>query len=469
MLEPPPLTPVHSLNLFTKTKRMESHPLLSPATSFLMPLSRTLTTSSLLGDSKQAWGYPSWIESALKPSTSPTIALDRSPSSASLSRLSQASATHDSDDNYTPAARSNSVDHSKLILRKSVTNMMQGIRFSRVLTEVNLSTTSTQPKDQSLTHDYRANGASAIKTVNNLNARDIKLLVCMGDSLLTGLCVTAHPANFKNKILAAISLKGSHKQIVPWMVSGEHRNNTCISGGGEGVVSVGRLLKVFSPGIVGLTLHKTYLFSRGSGFNFARTGSKVESIDEQVLRFVNKLRRPAFCALESEWKLIFIWIGANDVFSTSSDKIADNFEPKLVGALQTLKSLISRAYVCVLTLPALDKAHKLINSKKRHALITARCNLVNSCIRRAVSNYEWNDTDTFKVILQPIPADEIENEQHQSFISELDHIHPNYLAQQLFAKCIWNNLWLPPNQKLYKIADVVEALWAKPSPDDILA
>ncbi|KAL2914078.1 Lysophospholipase 1 [Polyrhizophydium stewartii] len=340
-----------------------------------------------------------------------------------------------------------------------MTSVLQGFRISRILSEATLSTIPL--------YADAGEHAPARKTASTLSARDVKLLVCLGDSLLTGLCVTAHPGSVKNKVLAALASRPTHSLIVPWMISGEHRNNTCISGGGDGVVSVGRLLKVFSPAIVGLTQHKTYLFSRGSGFNFARSGSTVDGLVEQVHRFVSKLRRPEFCILENHWKLIYIWIGANDVFSRPIDEISRTFEANLVKALQTLRTLVPRAFTCVLTMPNLSRAH-VVNTEKRRDLIARKTKLVNDLIRKVVAEYAWNDSEEFRVALQPIPDDEITEDQYGQFISELDGIHPNYLAQQLFAKCIWNNLWLPPERKLTRLADIIQAPWAKPEPSQYI-
>ncbi|KAH6574251.1 hypothetical protein BASA50_007614 [Batrachochytrium salamandrivorans] len=450
-----------------------SSPTISPIQTDILPFlstptspvfGRSYTVNSLLGNSRQAWGYPDWIERALEPGSPTSIQSERPPSVASLPSPLHTAVEHASDE-----GGSECTEPPKITFRRSIASIMQGFRISRVLTEVSLSTMPLRPATEALESNSNSALSTAGTTVNNLRACDIKLLVCLGDSLLTGLCVTAHPSNLKNKLLATLSSSSTRAPIVPWMVSGEHRNNTCISGGGEGVVSVGRLLKVFSPTIVGLTQHKTYLFSRGSGFNFARTGSTVDNLTEQVHRYVNKLRRPEYSILENKWKLIFIWIGANNVFITKSDTIAATFEADLVRALQVLKSLVSHAYVCVLTLPDLSRAHIAVSTEKRRALITSKTMLVNLCIRRAVSNYVWNDTDSFKVVLQPLPVDVIEEDQYSSFISELDRVHPNFLAQQLFAKCIWNNLWLPPDQKLFHLADVIESPWAKPLPDDRLA
>eukprot|EP00842_Homolaphlyctis_polyrhiza_P004474 jgi/Hompol1/5027/HPOL_000562-RA len=199
----------------------------------------------------------------------------------------------------------------------------------------------------------------------------------------------------------------------------------------------------------------------------AQSGSTVSKLAEQVHRFVDKLHSPQFRYLEPEWKLVFIWIGANDVFMSKTRVISASFESDLVNAISKLKALVSKAFVCLLTLPDLTRAH-VINTEQRRRLIDRKSQLVNTAIYNAASRYGWNDSKDFKVVVQPIPSDALTPAQHAMFVSELDGIHPNIVAQQLFAKCIWNNLWLPPLQKMTSISSVVDAPWKKPGPHEYL-
>ncbi|KAI8925642.1 hypothetical protein BC831DRAFT_460066 [Entophlyctis helioformis] len=422
-----------------------------------MSQGRSSTSTSLLGDTNQEWGYPTWIERELTrhPSSHDDYDEHSTPPRAMDDSVLQLGRSGSDTDQVLPAT-------PKVRDRRSMTSLLHNFRISRLLSEASLSTIPMHSSS------YAPEARPQRTTASTLRASDIKLLVCLGDSLLTGLCVTAHPSKVKNKVLATLAKAGSTSLILPWMVSGEHRHNTCISGGGHGVVSVGRLLKVFSPDIIGLTQHKTPLFSRGAGFNFARTGSTVDNLADQVVRFVTKLRQPEYRFLENEWKVVFIWIGANDVFTSKTGTIARTFEAKLVKALQSLKSLISKALVCIVTLPDLSKAHVATTEKQRD-LIAQNSRIVNERIRQAVSNYMWNDTAEFRVVLQPIPADEISEEQYDKFVSRLDGVHPNFLAQQLFAKCIWNNMFLPAELKMTHFKELIQAPWFKPSSLDYLS
>lgn len=366
------------------------------------PFVVTHTSSSLLGDINQPWGYPAWIQQ----------------------------------------------EEQEVLVeqrRQGTSLLASNSWLSQVLSEASLSITPQQLQRRT--------------TVESVSAQDVRLIACLGDSLLTGLCVTAHPDKWKNIALAELPglCCGSCLQ---WTISGEHRNNTCITGSADGVVSVGKLFKAFSPDIAGLTRSKTPLFSRGAGFNFARTGSTIYNLDNQIARCIDKLRRPGFMHLEGRWKLLFIWIGANDVFSTSRAAISRDFQHRLVCGLQKLKAVLSKTVVYVLTLPDLSQAVK-------SNLVPQKTILINQLLTNAVTDYDWN-TDEFKVELLVMPSEAINVEEYQRFVSHIDGMHPNFLAQQLFAKFIWNNLWLDHDRRLRTFHETINAPWIKPDDSSVL-
>jgi GDSL-like Lipase/Acylhydrolase len=357
-----------------------------------------------LGDQNQAWGYPKWID-----------------------------------------------EQDEESQNKTLFNFMSNISLydtSQLLHQVELST--------------KAHSAEAKEVTSfTLRPSDIACLVCFGDSLLAGLCAISNPSSLKNRFLAAITSLGA-SNMISWILSAEHRQNTCISGGRRGVVSVGRLLKYYSPNLIGLNTEKTYLFSKGSEFNFSRTGSSSDSLRDQVQMYLKKLRKPMYHHLHSEWKLVYIWIGANDVFKRKKESIGKTFEANLVAAIQAL-SLISKTFVCLVTLP--DLSHVKVHTQSKNE-IQLKCVLVNEIVHRVAEGYEWN-SNTFRVVLQPIPFDSIYEEERSQFVSSLDMMHPSLLMQQLFAKCLWDNLFLKPDNKLTTKNDIVEAEWFKPQDSDI--
>ncbi|KAJ3268034.1 hypothetical protein HDV01_003523 [Terramyces sp. JEL0728] len=306
-------------------------------------------------------------------------------------------------------------------------------------------------------------------TINNITCQDINLICCCGDSLLTGLGVTSNPSKLKNKILSAM-VKMNVSLMLPWLISGEHRHNTCIAGGGNGVVSVGRLLNSVLDGkLKGLSFKKTVLFSKGNGFNFARTGAQSSNLINQIHTLIHALKKQN----QSEYKILFIWIGANDIITKSTNYIRLHFETHLVHCLTILKQCVPKLIVCILAIPhfsTLLMGNKLNVEKKQR--IDQKTILVNKILYNIVHDYNWNDVE-FKVMWQPIPVDPInQNMLEQSgqpvFISTLDNVHPSFVAQQLFAKCIWNNLFRNKDNKVENMQDIISSEWHHPLPTDFI-
>lgn len=304
----------------------------------------------------------------------------------------------------------------------------------------------------------RITDPSISATITTLMPSDIKILACFGDSLLSGLTLTAKPKSMKNLVLNSMARNGI-PVIFPWLISAEHRHNNCITGGSNSLISVGRLLRCFSEKLT-LDTHSTRLFSTGEGFNFAMSGSSIEHLKRQVLRFVKKLERTEFASMHTEWKLIFVWIGANDVATKTMQQISRSFESKLVASIKILKAKVSKAFVYIMTLPNINAIPKYTNAFT--AEIREKTELVNKIIHRVVSEYNWNDEAHFRVALQPIPQDIAPAEDMSNYLSHIDMIHPNLFTQQLFAKCIWNNLFAPDGSKVLNTETIMSSEWFNP-------
>jgi lysophospholipase L1-like esterase len=320
-------------------------------------------------------------------------------------------------------------------------------RLSRISTTLNFSSKCldyTVLKKYSLIDNVVPNVSV---NITNLHPRDIKAVICFGDSIFSGLCLTSNPNSLKNTLLSTLGSK-----TIAWLVSAEHRQNTCISGGNT--VSVGRLLQYYSPDIEGLDFAKTHLFSKGRGLNFAYTGAKLSNLKDQVSRCIVKLQSNQFKHLIPQWKLIFIWIGSNDCLGTSLESIKKNFKAKLVFCLNSIKATLSKSFVAIITLPYLGYPHLTSSQDETRQKVE----YVNLVLAQVVEEYNWDEMNYFKVALLPIPTAELEN--IKSFSNELDGIHPNTETHQFFAKCIWNNLFL--KQKMRNVEEIIRHEWIKP-------
>ncbi|KAJ3417094.1 hypothetical protein HDV05_006953 [Chytridiales sp. JEL 0842] len=300
-----------------------------------------------------------------------------------------------------------------------------------------------------------------------IHPRSIKLISSIGDSLLTGLCLSSQPKTFKNRFISALS----KIPWLPWLLSGEHRHNNCITGGASNVISIGRLIRHHSPDVVGLDRRKTGLLSHGSEFNFARSSATISTLGDQAKKLVNKLSEyEAKMPNREGWHMVFIWIGANDVLSTPEEaNLIPTFKTNLLKTVQYLRSSIDKCFVCILTLPDISVLARHGNGKTRKHL-RKMVEAVNETILSIQTDYDWSSgPNQFKLAVIPIPMDDLNESKLAGLISDIDGAHPSFQSHQFFAKCIWNNLFLLPKLHLRSFKDVALSEWRLPGTDDYFA
>jgi lysophospholipase L1-like esterase len=281
---------------------------------------------------------------------------------------------------------------------------------------------------------------------SKIHPKDIILIAAIGDSLLTGLGVTKHEEKLKNRIISKLS------PLLSWTISGEHRQNNCITGGGKKVISVARLIRCF--GNVKMNCKKTVFGSRGDGYNFARTGAKSSTLATQSIRLLKKIKHT------KGWKLVFIWIGANDIFSMSLMKIQNEFRKNVLQAIEILRNHTDNIVLVILPVPYLDH---LCKSMEKQNEIGIRVSIVNSILKDIVSTYKSLQNLTFRIRFEPIPL-----EARLEMISSLDRVHPSIKANEVVCKAVWNNLFREEEGKLVRFEQVVEAPWFEPGEEDYL-
>ncbi|KAI9092866.1 hypothetical protein DFS34DRAFT_632144 [Phlyctochytrium arcticum] len=316
-------------------------------------------------------------------------------------------------------------------------------------------------------------GLTRPPSVNDLHPRDVKAVICLGDSLMTGLCLdNPNAPTHKEAVVSHIS--GGNRNLI-WLLSGEHRHKTCISGGASGVISIAKLLQTFAPDIAGLSLAKTRCGAKSDGsWNFARSGAAARDIRHQVVDVITKLNKPENVQIKNGWKMIFLWCGGNDVllddWNGNLDQEATNrITRPVVEALQLLRSCVDRCFVALLTIPDISSILKHDATPRERDHCRRKLAAANRAIRRVVTDYDWEvapggQPSSFVVTIQATIESPIEHTLYQKhFASAADGAHPNALAHQAFAKCVWHNLFAQSDDKWTTMAQVLEGGWFVPS------
>lgn len=88
-------------------------------------------------------------------------------------------------------------------------------------------------------------------------------------------------------------------------------------GGGNDIdstMTMPNILKQFSPNLTGFSLDKTWLYTKkGDKLNRAVSGSQAYELMDQVTSLIGLIKSSKEIDFENDWKLVTLFIGANDL------------------------------------------------------------------------------------------------------------------------------------------------------------
>ncbi|KAI9023738.1 hypothetical protein CLU79DRAFT_857085 [Phycomyces nitens] len=98
--------------------------------------------------------------------------------------------------------------------------------------------------------------------------------------------------------------------------------------------------------------------ARGKRLNNAVTGAKVQDLDVEVTRLVRLLKSPSYDSIRDEWKLITIFVGANNICVLCNDERtglpsqadADVFEDSMRNVMERLRTQVGKSFVNLVAL-----------------------------------------------------------------------------------------------------------------------
>ncbi|KAE9413960.1 hypothetical protein Angca_010056, partial [Angiostrongylus cantonensis] len=125
--------------------------------------------------------------------------------------------------------------------------------------------------------------------VNQVRPADINVIAAMGDS------ITASFINYHDD---------------PYLL---YPGNSYVTGGDETLekhISVTNILRIFNPGIIGMSHGIGY---DNTVFNVAVSGRTSMDIPRQAEELIHRMKAKGVSVYEDDWKLISIFIGTNDL------------------------------------------------------------------------------------------------------------------------------------------------------------
>ncbi|EEB19893.1 phospholipase B, plb1, putative [Pediculus humanus corporis] len=186
------------------------------------------------------------------------------------------------------------------------------------------------------------------KSVHELRPGDIDVIGSMGDSLTAG-----------NGIFATNLLE----------VFMENRGATAYIGGQGNwreFLTLPNILKEFNPNLIGYSLGDGLGHHPVAGFNVAEPAAMSEDLLFMAKELVRRIKLDRRVDFKNDWKLINIFIGANDfcfnLCYLSLDAFKNSAEThrrQLMMTLDYLRDNLPRTLVSILLVPRLDVVHDL--------------------------------------------------------------------------------------------------------------
>lgn len=334
---------------------------------------------------------------------------------------------------------------------------------SRNYTASNNSDFEAIKLNKNLTQIYPLNATN----VRRLRPSNIKVIASLGDSMTAGLF--------------------SRSWTIPFTLRPEFRASAYSNGGDPNFVTIGNILKLYSPDIMGLSTERTGLYGKDhTGLNMAITATVTEELLPQIDRLHHRLtQNPDYNGSMNEWKLINIWTGVIDVCRGYDLQV---WEKHLRMALDRIKELIPKVFVnivtyfpvgelpnvasaslwCRIAQPILRMCPRMnINSTDPDgSWFDNQMNVVNQRLTEVAKQYQdLNDTQFTVVAQTSLQSLDLSLLKGRMYVSKFDCFHPNQCGSQFFAFSVWNSMFTRQNAKPLAIAN---AEWVCPSPSDYL-
>ncbi|XP_069708716.1 phospholipase B1, membrane-associated [Phaenicophaeus curvirostris] len=298
-------------------------------------------------------------------------------------------------------------------------------------------------------------------SVHNLKPADIQVIAALGDSLTAGNGAASKPHNVLDVLTQYRGLS--------WSVGGNENIST--------VTTLANILREFNPSLIGYSIGTGKETTDNAALNQAVAGDCAEDVPAQVRRLVDRMKSDTRINLQTDWKLITLFIGGNDLCAFCENPIRyspENYTYNLQTALDILHREVPRAFVnlvTVLSIASLRELHTSENNGCPKLLMRLLCPCVlnakdnstelkelvyfnrryQETTRQLVESGRYDTTDDFTVVMQPfltnvnMPKTQ-EGLPDRSYFAP-DCFHFSQKSHSQAARALWNNMLEPLGKK----------------------
>lgn len=289
----------------------------------------------------------------------------------------------------------------------------------------------------------------------HLRPQDIKSITALGDSITAGFgMISGRP---------------------PLSTVLEYRGKVFSIGGDPDEHTISNFLSVYNPHLKGASVGTTMPFAKGNNLNNGVSGAKTQDLDGEVTRLV-KLYNSKYKDFKDEWKLITLFIGANNVCLLCTPPItklpgkadADVFESNVRHVLDRIRNEIGTSFINLVGLfnvssvyeasrgdPycefVFDPSHMTVCSciqadkEQRHAADLV-IHEYNTRLKKLEIEYKHKYSN-MGISYQPGFTQFEIAKYKQAYLSGVDCFHPNKCANQAMALLLWNNMFSNSTEK----------------------
>ncbi|KAI8788555.1 phospholipase B1, membrane-associated [Biomphalaria glabrata] len=318
--------------------------------------------------------------------------------------------------------------------------------FNKV--RIDLNDTSVVKRD----NGTLKNKTSTAKSVHELRPSDINVIAALGDSLTAGRAVGSRQLTSILHDFRGLS----------WSIGGDETFLT--------FQSLPNILKNYNPDIYG---YSTGVDNIDSKLNFAISGDLSFNILSQAERLVMAMKTNRNIDFDNDWKLITVFIGANDLCKRCHVETSpESYIRNLKATLDILYS-IPRTLVNLVEIMNVDQLRQL----KKDPMCMMVQKLVCDCISFPQSEEDFNHLqntreefqkkteellmsgvyetrDDAAVVLQPFFRDVtiplLDNGDMDMTYFAIDCFHMSKKGQSVMGINLWNNMLEPVNNKTTK-------------------
>ncbi|XP_053301522.1 phospholipase B1, membrane-associated [Pleuronectes platessa] len=301
--------------------------------------------------------------------------------------------------------------------------------------------------------------ASTPSSVHELRPADINVVAAVGDSLTAGNGIAA-----SNILDVLRQFRG-----LSWSIGGDDNLTT--------VTTLPNILKYYNGNLTGFSVGMGKEQTPQAFLNQAVAGAKSGDIPSQVRTLVARMKNDSRINFETDWKVITLFIGGNDVCDHCINSLlysAENYVQNVRESLDYLHKQVPRAlvnlveplYILVLREMHMDPSLKcptylvkilcpcvvLPKSNSKALQMLENINrMYQRSLHELVESGRYDTRSDFTVVIQPFLRDILlprlpDGRPDRSYFSA-DCFHLSQKAQTLFARSLWNNMLEPLGNK----------------------